>query len=79
MELELKASACRVQPVSQGLNYLGLQVFPSVLRLQGKRLRRTRRLVLQREKQFDAGELTETEIGAVCWLGARIARFLRVQ
>lgn len=62
LKLELKESACRIQPTCQGLNYLGLQVFPSILRLQGKRLRRTRRLVRQREQQFDAGELTETEL-----------------
>lgn len=62
LKLELKESACRVQPVSQGLIYLGMQIFPRTIRVQGKRLRRTRRLIALREKQFASGELTEAEL-----------------
>jgi len=60
--LDLKPSACKVLPVAQGLNFLGVQIFPRKLRLQGVRLRRTRRLVARREKQFFNGELSEPEL-----------------
>ena len=45
-------------PVTEGLPFLGWRVYPALLRQQGARLRRQRRLLRQREAAFVRGEIS---------------------
>jgi hypothetical protein len=55
--LVLKEERTLVAPVSEGMPFLGWRVFPGLLRQQGKRLRRRRRLLARREAAFLRGQL----------------------
>ena len=55
--LELKEGRTLVAPVGEGMPFLGWRVFPGLLRQQGTRLHRQRRLLVRREAQYLAGEI----------------------
>lgn len=55
--LLLKASATHVAPTGEGLPFLGMRVFPGMLRLQHGRLARMRRLLRQREREYLSGAI----------------------
>jgi hypothetical protein len=55
--LELKEPRTLIAPVSEGMPFLGWRVYPGLLRQQGRRLRRQRRLLARREAQYLAGEI----------------------
>ena len=55
--LELKEERTLIAPISEGMPFLGWQVYPGLLRQQGPRLRRQRRLLARREAQYRAGEI----------------------
>ena len=57
LRLELKEERTRIAPVSEGMSFLGWRVYPGLLRQQGTRLRRQRRLLKQREAAFLRGEI----------------------
>ena len=75
--LELKAEATLVAPVSEGLPFLGLRVFPACWRLQRERFLRTRRKFARRERACRHGLMDETRLqacavaadGGVRWFG----------
>jgi len=62
--LALKASATRVAPTGEGLPFLGMRVFPGMLRLQHGRLARMRRLLLQRERECLSGAIRAEDLTA---------------
>lgn len=55
--LELKEERTLIAPVGGGMPFLGWRVYPGLLRQQGPRLRRQRRLLVRREAQYRAGEI----------------------
>jgi len=62
--LELKREATVVAPCSEGVPLLGWRIYPNLLRVQGARLRRTRRLLRRREEECAAGIIAEAELQA---------------
>ena len=77
--LELKAEATRLAPVTEGLPFLGLRIFPACWRLQRERFLRTRRKFAARRRAFEEGSLEEARLqacavsadGGVRWFGFR--------
>lgn len=75
--LELKAEATRLAPVTEGLPFLGLRIFPGCWRLQRERFLRTRRKFASRQRAFEAGSMDEARLqvcaaaadGGVRWFG----------
>lgn len=61
-ELQVKDERTVVAPVSEGLAFLGLRIFPDGWRFQRKRLMRSRRKFRRRERQWLAGELDEEQL-----------------
>lgn len=62
--LELNGERTVLAPVAEGVPFLGYRAYPSFLRRQGKRLRRSRRLLRRREAQFIAGEISAEQLTA---------------
>lgn len=62
--LELKAARTLVAPCSVGVPLLGYRVFPALIRHQGTRARRRRRLFREREAADCCGELTAEQLTA---------------
>lgn len=74
LRLNLKDKATRVAPVSEGIPFLGFRIYPGVIRLNQRTLRRFRRQVRGREKAYRAGRLTTEELAdSVASLFAHIA------
>ena len=77
--LEVKGERTVVAPVTEGLAFLGLRIFPGGWRFQRARLLRTRRKFRLRERQWLAGEIDGTQLarcaaaaeGGVRWYGFR--------
>jgi len=63
-KLEVKDEKTVVAPVSEGLAFLGLRVFPAVWRLQRKRLIRSRRKFRMKERQWLTGEIDGEQLRA---------------
>ena len=57
LQLELKEPATLLAPVTAGIPLLGLRIYPGVLRLNPRTLRRFRRQVRGRERAYRAGRL----------------------
>ena len=64
LRLSLKAEASRLAPTREGLPFLGLRVYPGLLRLQHGRRQRTLRLVRRRQAEFGAGSIGEEQLAA---------------
>lgn len=62
LHLQLKEERTLVAPVSEGMPFLGWRVYPGLLRQQGLRLRRQRRLLARREAAYAGGELSELQL-----------------
>lgn len=62
LQLQLKEERTQIAPVSEGMPFLGWRVFPALLRQQGKRLRRQRRKLAQREEAYLRGELSARQL-----------------
>ncbi|MBM4164781.1 MAG: RNA-dependent DNA polymerase [Lentisphaerae bacterium] len=75
--LQLKTEATRLAPVTEGLPFLGLRIFPACWRLQRERFLRTRRRFAGRERAYTAGLLDGERLracaaaadGGVRWFG----------
>jgi hypothetical protein len=75
--LELKTEATLVAPVSEGVPFLGLRIFPACWRLQRQRFLRTRRKLARHERAWQQGLMDETRLqacavaadGGVRWFG----------
>jgi len=59
LRLSLKPNKCYVAPVSQGIPFLGMRVYPGTIRLSRQSLVRCRRKVKHREQEFAAGRIME--------------------
>ena len=59
LRLELKDEATRLAPVTDGVPFLGFRVFPGLLRLDGRRVRRLRRHLRDVDGRLDRGEIDE--------------------
>jgi len=57
LRLELKEKATVLAPVTEGIPFLGLRIYPGVLRLNQRTLRRFCRKVRGRERAYRAGRL----------------------
>lgn len=57
LRLELKETATRLAPATEGIPFLGFRVYPGVLRLNPRTLRRFRRRWRGRERAYRAGRL----------------------
>ncbi|HPE70479.1 MAG TPA: reverse transcriptase domain-containing protein, partial [Thermotogota bacterium] len=57
--LQTKASATQLNTRLHGLGFLGMRVFPAILRLRGKNLRRSLGHLRLRERQWKDGSLPE--------------------
>jgi RNA-directed DNA polymerase len=75
--LELKTGATLIAPVSEGLPFLGLRIFPACWRLQRQRFLRTRRKFACHERASQEGLMDEAHLqacalaadGGVRWFG----------
>ena len=62
LRLRLKEKATWLAPSSQGIPFLGFQIFPGTIRLQAQRWQRMRRKIRQRERAFQEGRITAQEL-----------------
>jgi RNA-directed DNA polymerase len=60
--LMLKEERTLIAPVSEGMPLLGWRVYPGLLRQQGRRLHRQRRLLKRREAEFQRGEISAEQL-----------------
>jgi len=57
LKLRLKAEATVLAPVSEGIPFLGFRIFPGLVRIQGKTLRRFRRRLKIMERLYAREEI----------------------
>jgi hypothetical protein len=57
--LSVKEGSSVLAPAGEGLSFLGLRIFPGVVRIQRRGWRRFRRKAIERERTFAAGEIDE--------------------
>ncbi len=77
--LSLKKTATVLAPVTEGMPFLGLRIFPGRWRLQRQRFLRTRRRMRGRERSFLAGHMTAEQLalsagaaqGILSWFGIK--------
>ncbi len=62
LHLELKENKCYVAPVTQGIPFLGMRIFPGTVRLSRPSLVRCRRKVKRREQAFAESRITEEKL-----------------
>ncbi|MBN2491015.1 MAG: group II intron reverse transcriptase domain-containing protein [Planctomycetes bacterium] len=80
LRLELKEAGTFIAPVEAGVPFLGLRVFPGLLRLQRARLRRMRSLIARREGAHARGEISAEDLarsagasfGMMAFFGMRV-------
>jgi len=61
LSLKLKEKATFINSRQNGLPFLGLRIFPNLLRLKPGNVRRLKRRILMRMEQLLAGEISETD------------------
>ncbi len=64
LKLNLKLSGSFVKPVTEGTHFLGMLVYPGCIRMQRKRLKRSRNLLKQQEAQYQQGNISIQELFA---------------
>ena len=62
LQLTLKERATVIAPVTEGIGFLGVRIYPGVIRLNARSLRRFRRQVQAREQAYQAGFLDEKSL-----------------
>ncbi len=69
--LDLKDTASRIMPVTQGVPFLGFRIFPGLIKLQRPNWVRFRRAVRKREAQYRHGLIDEETLArtVTCMLG----------
>lgn len=74
LALALKERATRLAPVTEGISFLGMRIYPGVIRLNQRSLRRFRRQVRGREDAYRAGRLDVEDLcNAVASLCAHVS------
>lgn len=84
LKLRIKGEATHVAPVTEGLAFLGMRVFPGTIRLQHGRKHRMLRLIRRREQEYLRGERdacdlsasVQSSVGLVRYFGASLVRSL---
>ena len=68
--LVLHSGKTQIRPCHIGNTYLGYQIFPHLIRLDGKKLRLWLKRIKQKRKQYKAGELAWQEVksSVVSWI-----------
>ena len=61
LKVRLKEGVTMVAPVTEGIPFLGFRIWPQLRRLDGRRMRRFRRRMVQLSRLIDNGELDEDE------------------
>ncbi len=80
LRLELKEESTLLMPVTEGIPFLGFRIYPGVIRLNARTLRRFRRGLRAREKAYREGRLSDTALAdAVASLFAHVAHADTVQ
>ncbi len=59
LRLRLKAKATRLAPVTEGVGFLGLRIYPGTLRIQGRGVRRVRRRLRRLHQDWRRGVVDE--------------------
>jgi ribonuclease D len=59
---KLKESVTKVAPTTEGLSWLGMRVFPGIIRCQRATLNRFRRKLRQKERDYLSGVITEAKL-----------------
>lgn len=59
LKLELKDKVTKLAPVTEGVPFLGFNIFPNLIRLQRRNLVRVRRKIKTRRKQYHKGFIGE--------------------
>ncbi len=62
LQLALKEKATLLAPITEGVPFLGFRIYPKVIRLNPRSLRRFRRRVRGREKAYRAGRLSMEDL-----------------
>ncbi len=62
LKLVLKEKVTRIAPVQDGIPFLGFRIFPNLIRIQRANLIRLRRKIKRREREFEMGLITESEL-----------------
>ncbi len=62
LRLELKESATQLAPVTEGIPFLGFRIYPGVIRLNPRNLRRFRRQVRGLERAYRSGRLSMEDL-----------------
>ena len=62
LQLQLKENATLLAPVGEGIPFLGFRIYPGVIRLNRRTLRRFRRQVRGREKAYRTGRLSVEDL-----------------
>ena len=62
LRLQLKEKVVRIAPVTEGVPFLGLRIFPNLTRIQRPNLVRARRKIRDKEQAFKNGFITELEL-----------------
>ena len=57
LKLEMKYSMVRIFPVSEGIPFLGMNIYKNIIRLSKQRKKRLLKLTSRREKEFQAGNI----------------------
>jgi hypothetical protein len=74
LQLALKEEATLLMPVTEGIPFLGFRIYPGVVRLNPRTLRRFRRQVRGRAKAYGEGRLSAEELtNSVASLFAHVA------
>ncbi len=59
LRLTIKPGSVRLAPISEGLPFLGFQIFPAVVRLSRTGFKRLRRKIIRNEQHFCKGRIGE--------------------
>lgn len=64
LQLQLKLSATRLAPVSEGVPFLGFRIFPGLIRLNRQSLQRFRHRLYQRQQDYLSGKIEVEGVAA---------------
>ena len=62
LQLNLKPSATQIAPVTEGAPFLGFRIFPGLIRLNPRSLRRYRKRLRQRELAYKSGNINVEDL-----------------
>ncbi len=71
LKLELKESATRIAPVSEGVPFLGMRIYRDLIRIQRPNLIRFRKKMKKLESDYISGRISEADL--TCSMNSRIA------